>query len=37
MKIVMARRDVRPGDDYARTVREVFIRTSTDREIAGVR
>ncbi len=37
MAIVMARRNIRPGEAYARTVREVFERTAPDREIAGVR
>lgn len=37
MKIVMARRNVRPGEEYAKTVRELFDRTASDREIAGIR
>ena len=37
MKIVMARRNVRPGEEYGRTVREVFARTASDRELAGIR
>jgi UDP-N-acetylglucosamine diphosphorylase/glucosamine-1-phosphate N-acetyltransferase len=37
MKIVMARRGVVPSPEYGRTVREVFDRTASDREIAGVR
>lgn len=37
MKVVMARRNVRPAEEYARTVRELFARTATDREIAGIR
>ncbi len=37
MKTVMARRNVRPGEEYAKTVMELFDRTAADREIAGIR
>ncbi len=36
MKIVMARRNIHPGEEYAKTVRETFERTAADRDIAGV-
>lgn len=37
MKIVMARRDVIPGEAYERTVRELFDRTGQERRAAGIR